>query len=138
MLKAVIDTSVFTAGIISPTGASRRIIRAMSAGLFIPIACEETIEELMDVCQRPKFERFINKTETASLIETIHKRALIVRPAILTKSISEDPDDDIFLLIALTAKANCIVSFDNHLLDLELFREIPVVRPAMFLQKLGI
>ena len=138
MLKAVIDTSVLTAGIISPAGASRRILQAMSAGLFIPIACEETIEELMDVCQRPKFERFINKTETASLIETIHKRALIVRPAILTKSISEDPDDDIFLLIALTAKANCIVSFDNHLLDLELFREIPVVRPAMFLQKLGI
>jgi len=37
-------------------------------------------------------------------------------------------DDDIFLLIALTAKVNYVVSFDSHLLDLEVFRGIPIIK----------
>ena len=138
MLKAVIDTSAFMAGIISSTGAARRVIHAMSDGLFIPVACQETIEELIDVAQRPKFKDFINETEAKTLVETLNRRALFVRPAAFTKSISEDPDDDVFLLVALTAKADYVVSFDSHLLDLEIFRGVPIIKPSVFLRHLGI
>ena len=137
MYKAVIDTSVFIAGTISATGASRDVIDAMSAGLFIPVASEEIIAELVEVSQRPKFEKFFNKAEAAALIESLHRHALIVHPTIPAKPISIDADDDKFLMAALMARANFIVSLDKpHLLNLKTFHKIPIVRPREFIEAL--
>jgi putative PIN family toxin of toxin-antitoxin system len=50
-----------------------------------------------------------------------------------------DPKDDKFLEAALAAGADCIVSGDTDLLDLNPFEEIPTgvaVRPAEFLARL--
>lgn len=46
-----------------------------------------------------------------------------------------DPDDDIFLYCAIIAKADYVVSGDNHLLDLGEYANIPIVTIRDFLAR---
>jgi uncharacterized protein len=45
-----------------------------------------------------------------------------------------DPTDDKFLELAVNGHADPIVSGDGDLLALNLFRDIPIVTPAAFVQ----
>jgi predicted nucleic acid-binding protein len=45
-----------------------------------------------------------------------------------------DPKDDKFLELAVSGKAEVIVSGDGDLLDLNPFRGIPIVTPATFVR----
>ncbi len=53
----------------------------------------------------------------------------------ITESITvcRDPDDDKFLERAVSGNADYLVSRDDDLLALHPFREIPILRPAEFL-----
>jgi len=47
-----------------------------------------------------------------------------------------DPTDDKFLELAINGAADLIVTGDADLLDLNPFRGIPIVTPAMFMQNM--
>lgn len=51
-------------------------------------------------------------------------------------SICRDPKDNKFLELAVSGKADFIVSGDEDLLELNPFREIRILKPADFLQML--
>ena len=137
MLKAVIDTSVFISGLISTNGSPRRIIDAMNNNSFIPVVSADTLKELTEVVIRAKFHTKINKQEATTLIENIHRNAILIRPLDPLKGASADPKDDRFLAAAFAVRANCIVSLDSHLLDLKIFRGIPIIRPKEFIKLLS-
>jgi predicted nucleic acid-binding protein len=46
--------------------------------------------------------------------------------------VSRDPEDDMFLELAVNGQADAIVSGDADLLALDTFREIPIITPAAF------
>ena len=48
-----------------------------------------------------------------------------------------DPHDDKFLELAVSGRADMIVSGDADLLALNPFRGIPIVTPAMFVQEVA-
>jgi uncharacterized protein len=88
--------------------------------------------ELGDILGRAKFARKLAATQLSidQLVERYALLATAVRPAAISPTILEDPDDDHVLAGALAAKAELIVSGDRHLLDLKQFRDIPVVTAA--------
>lgn len=135
MLKAVIDTSVFVSGLIK-SPFCRKIINALEKGGFLLVISPEILSELLDVISRPKFHNVINRETASRLAETIKVQSLLVNPPFKLDIINEDSDDNRFLEAALTAKANCIVSLDNHLLSLKSFRKIPIISPDAFLKLL--
>jgi len=49
--------------------------------------------------------------------------------------VAADPDDDVFLRCAVAASAACVVSGDNHLLDLGAYADIPILTVRDFLAK---
>jgi hypothetical protein len=51
-------------------------------------------------------------------------------------AIDADPSDDRILECAVAAGAEVIVSGDTHLLEIEMFRDIPIQRVAEFLRAL--
>jgi len=53
------------------------------------------------------------------------------REAGITK---KDPADNHFLLCALLARADFIISGDSHLLELKKFRDVPILRPQEFIK----
>jgi putative PIN family toxin of toxin-antitoxin system len=136
MLKAVIDTSVFISGLVK-SPSCRRIIKALEKSEFILVISPDILDELIGVMSRPKFNGVIQRDTAARLIEVIKGQALLVKPAIKLNVVTDDPDDNRFLEAAVTAKANCVVSLDRHLLELNAFRNIPVISPAKFFSLLA-
>ena len=51
--------------------------------------------------------------------------------------VADDPDDDKFVECAIVAGASLIVSSDRHLLDLKEYRDIHVVTPAAFVERMS-
>lgn len=58
----------------------------------------------------------------------------VVHPAVIPPTIRADPDDDEVLACAVAAQADAIVSGDRHLLALNEFQGIKIIRPAELLQ----
>ena len=136
MLKAVVDTSVFVSGLVK-SPACRRIIKALEKSSFILVTSPAILDELIGVIGRPKFHNIINRETALMLIETINAQSLLVRPSVKLYAVKDDPDDNRFLEAAITARVDCIVSLDNDLLRLRIFRKIPIVSPAKFLSLLS-
>ena len=135
MLKAVIDTSVLVSGLIN-SRSSRQIILALENSLFIPVISPAILEELLDVLARAKFHKNFNRETASRLIETIKSQAIAVTPRMKLNAVPADPNDNCFIEAALASKADCVVSLDNHLLDLKSFNGIPILRPLDFIKRL--
>jgi predicted nucleic acid-binding protein len=61
--------------------------------------------------------------------------AEVVEPPPLPQPVCRDPDDDAVLALAIAAKADLIVSGDEDLLSMNSFAGIPILSPALALQK---
>lgn len=81
---------------------------------------------------KSKFDKYISVAIRIEFIENIIIHAF---PVNITEEISEcrDPKDDMWLSLAISAKADCIVTGDKDLLVLHPFRNIPILSPADFL-----
>ena len=60
----------------------------------------------------------------------------VIDPELEINAVEDDPDDDKFLECAIEGNADCIISGDDHLLDLHPFEEIEIVKPAIFMTKI--
>ena len=91
------------------------------------------LEEYSNVVFRAKFASFINPEE----IEIALKRLIDGSEAVLvTASIKacRDPNDDKVLSLAVSGKADFIITGDNDLLVLHPFHGISIVTPRQFLE----
>jgi predicted nucleic acid-binding protein len=77
--------------------------------------------------------------DISMLVDLLEHDALVVEgKAVVEGTIPADPQDELFLACALEGGADCIVSGDHHLLDLVVFREIPIYTPRPFLERLNL
>jgi len=65
-------------------------------------------------------------------VSLVAGKAILVQPEGLDVQVCRDPDDDWILATALAAKAGCIVSGANDLVELVEFRGIPIIKPTDF------
>lgn len=115
---------------------SRDILEMGIAGKIKILVSYDILKELADVLVGKKFRMsrvFVQQivqelTEIAELVIVIEKISVI----------ASDPDDNRILECAVNAKAQCIVSGDNHLLALEHFKKIKILTPSDFLSRLQI
>ncbi|OHB66488.1 MAG: putative toxin-antitoxin system toxin component, PIN family [Planctomycetes bacterium RBG_13_62_9] len=92
-----------------------------------------TIEELAEVLQRAKFERYVTPAEREEFLAALVERALFVEPTEAVRA-CRDAKDDKFLELAVNGGASCIISGDDDLLALHPFRNIAIMTPAQFLR----
>ncbi len=59
----------------------------------------------------------------------------IVEPVVLGEQVCADPDDDKFLAAAIGGDAETVISGDKHLLDVNGYSGIEVLRPAEFIEQ---
>ena len=119
-------------------GAPRRALDAARADRFTLIVTETLIEELRDVLSRPKFKSRIATTgkDADTLVNEHVLLAEMVQPAEIYSSLLRDADDLAILACAVGGQADCIVSGDDHLLELEHYDNIPIWTVNEFLNEL--
>lgn len=128
--KAVLDTNVLVSSALS-NGKPAEILGLAESKDFISITSPEIVEELRDVLTRDKLP--FSEKQVDELVSKILSISRVIDSQIELEVIEEDSDDDKILEAAVAGKADCIVSGDSHLLDLEEHREIPIYSPNKFL-----
>ena len=95
------------------------------------------IMELNEVLRRKKFERYFFEEEREKFLAALVLEATIIE---ITEHIDacSDPKDNIFLELAVSGKATCIISGDEHLLKLNPFKKIPIMKPERFLSSFSL
>jgi len=129
--RYVFDTNTLVSALLfehSTPGQAFR--RALHQGELI--LSPATLEELAEVLQREKFDRYVIASEREGFLEAFVERAVFVEP---TEEIEvcRDPKDDKFLEVAVSGKADYIISGDDDLVLLNPFRTIAILTPAEFL-----
>ncbi|MFH1448410.1 MAG: putative toxin-antitoxin system toxin component, PIN family, partial [Candidatus Micrarchaeota archaeon] len=131
-IKIVIDTNLLIAGRWNRRSSSKRILdiclEGAVQGVYTPQIKDENLYILGKV-KAPKeyldkVIRFYNLSKRAKYEE---KRV----------TASRDFSDNRFLEAALAGKADYIISSDRHLLELEEFRGIRIVKPSEFIKIIG-
>ena len=139
MLRVVIDTNVIVSGILSRKGAPAELLMAWRERRFLLLSSPEIVTEVRTVVKYPhirdKYHLSDDEIEqTITLLE--HDALLVAGDADVAGSVPDDPKDEMFLACALDGQADVIVSGDHHLLDLESYRDIPIMTARQFLEQL--
>ena len=130
MPRIVLDTSVIVSALLKKDGVSRKALSKAAKGTLI--LSSETLTELSEVLNRPKFERFFSEEEKLATLNLLIEQgeAIVVSSSI---TICRDLSDNKFLNLAVDGKADVIVSRDPDLLILSSVNGIPILTPAAFL-----
>lgn len=132
-MRVVLDTNIFISSMLG--GRLRIIVDQWKTGKFKLVVSEAIAREYLDVLNRPKFK--IQPIEIVTVTEFLLQNAEFVTPRDKIIVIVADPTDNKFLEAAVAGKVDYIVSGDNHLLELDSFREIPVIKAADFVKLLN-
>lgn len=139
MLKVVLDTNLFISGFINPLGPPAQILNAWRKYAYILITSNEILKEIEHVLRYPHIIKkyHISKELIESNINLIKQEAIVLFDTIKLNVIKSDPDDNKILACALEAKAQYIISGDDHLLNLGQYQDIKIITAREFLKILA-
>ena len=126
MYVVVFDVNVLVSGLIVKGKPWELWLKAEANEVSLFIS-SEIISEFLGVISRRKFEKYITEKDIREFLDALHQTAKMITINSTFKVVKADPADDIILRTAYDAKADYIVSGDNHLLSLGEFRGIKIV-----------
>jgi uncharacterized protein len=132
-LRFVFDTNAIVSGLLLPESKPRQAFdRAQDQGsILISI---QILTELNEVLSRKKFDRYLPEEKRKRFLAVLAKDAELIE---VTEEIAEcrDRKDNKFLELAICGNADCIISGDKDMLELNPFRGIAILKPDEFLKK---
>ncbi|MFH0764064.1 MAG: putative toxin-antitoxin system toxin component, PIN family [Candidatus Omnitrophota bacterium] len=129
-MRVVIDTNVLVSGLLSPYGATGEIVRIAVAGSLDLLYDARIISEYEAVLSRPKFS--FEKTRVDNLLEFITHYGIPVSAIPLSMHLP-DPDDEAFLEVAISGKAECLITGNAAHYSMRPKRKVRILTPRRFL-----
>lgn len=111
----------------------RALLKAKASSAILLISTQVFAEQI-EVMMRLKFDRYVSKQIRQSFLEEVKALSTNVTVTDHVK-ICRDPKDDMYLELALSGKADCIITNDSDLLVINPFENIPIITPKEFLEK---
>ncbi|MEX2578503.1 MAG: putative toxin-antitoxin system toxin component, PIN family [Verrucomicrobiales bacterium] len=128
----VFDTNTLVSAFLFRLSIPGRALHAAISGGDLLFSAG-TAQEIVEVIRREKFDRYVDRRKREDLLRSLLDDAIIIDIREVIRE-CRDPDDDKFLALAASARAECIVTGDDDLLVLNPFRDIPIVTPREFLE----
>ena len=100
------------------------------------VSSAQMLAEFVEVMSRDNFAE-VGRSRLASFLSILVRRTTIVSVKHTRRLIAQDPEDDMVLSTALKGNASYIVSGDEHLLDLKIFKGVKIVTVDEMLETLG-
>jgi len=130
--RFVIDTNVFVSAVIFPLSKTKEAVdKAVLGGIIV--LSPPIVQELSETLSRTKFDKYLSLAARLSFLENILLQGVVMEATVEIKA-CRDATDDMFLELALTAQAACIITGDPDLLALHPFRGIPIINAVEFLK----
>ena len=137
-MRVVADTNMVVSGLLWQ-GLPRQILDAAHNNAITLFSSISLLAELEEVLQREKFASRLALAgiEPRELVLGYAALSTLVEPESIEPVVLADPDDDIVLACAVAAQADAVVSGDGHLLELNSYREIPILDAAGLLARIA-
>ncbi len=130
-MRYVFDTNVIISALLFENSKPAQALQyALTDGVVL--LSLELLEELNEVLGRERFNRYVTNEEREEFLEVLIERAVLVE---ITENVQEcrDPKDNKILELALSGKAQYIISGDRDLLTLNPFRDVLILTADKFL-----
>ena len=128
-MRVVFDTNIFISAFVIPGGKAEKAFLHVVKGDFILFT---SIAILTEIAGKLKVKFSWSEEKIAKLLKLISKVAKIVKTSSSIHLLSDEPDNRI-LECAGKVGANFIVTGDKHLLKLESYKNIKIVKLADFI-----
>jgi putative PIN family toxin of toxin-antitoxin system len=141
-MRLVLDTDVVLSGLRSTVGASRILLLAIEAGVVIPLVSVATMIEYEAVLKRAEHLEAsrLDVGEVDLFLDAFVAHAESVVPHFSHRPSIRDPDDEIFVSVAVNGRAGALVTFNvadyAPLNDREAGLGIVICRPGDILRRL--
>jgi uncharacterized protein len=123
-LRIVLDTNILVSAIIHE-GKPRNLLKMGIDDKYKIILSKETLSELAEVLQRPKFK--MKREDIIHIISALMQTGDLVKVSSNFETIDDDPDDNIIINTAHDGKADYIVTGDKDLKIIKRFHKIKIV-----------
>jgi putative PIN family toxin of toxin-antitoxin system len=128
----VIDTNALvSAALIANSMNAKALNRVFVTGLIA--LSEPVFLEFMEVLYRSKFDKYLTEEKRSQIIGRVEQHSKYFLP-LETIIACRDPKDNMFLELAVAANADCIITGDKALLELDPFRNIRILNATRFLE----
>ena len=133
-MRVVLDTNCIVSALLFRTGRLTKLRDAWNSRLITPIVCNQTVLKLLRVLAYPKFKLEqsdieILLSEFLPFTEVVHLPDELEIPVGL-----QDPDDAVFIHLAIQSHADMLISGDAHLLQLKT-PPLPILSPSDLLKQ---
>ena len=132
MPRILLDTNIFIGSAYNAASASRRLVEAVRRGDLTLVVSPAIRREFNRILPRA-----VRKPDELARIDEALARAEEIRPHDQPRIVPEDPDDDKFLAAALAARAEALITNDEHLLAVGPYKSIPILLTSEFLDRLA-
>jgi uncharacterized protein len=134
--RVILDTSTLVSAALRIGSVPHQALLQALASCDV-CASAETLDELEQVLDREKFDRYLDRELRRSFVALMRRHLHLFAVQDVDREAVEppcrDPRDNQFLALALAAEADALVSSDEDLLVLNPWRGIAIVTPAEFL-----
>ena len=138
MHKLVLDTNTYVSGFLWE-GNEVRLIRKIEDGKASAFISKEILEEIDNVLRRDKFAevlKVVNTTPDEVISNIVSLSTIVIGPKLREYVVKEDKKDNKFIECAVNAKADIIVSGDEHLLKIKEYKGIKIMTTSEALKLL--
>lgn len=133
-MRVIIDANVIISSSLLIKSTSSSAVRQIE-DLHTMLVSEQTIEEFARTLLQSKFDKYFRPVDTrVEIITRYANKAEWVTPSHRV-TVCRDPKDNMYLELALSGKADCIVTGDIDLLALHPFHDVAILTPFEFLGK---
>ena len=134
-LKAVLDTNVFVSGLMGVNSPPRQIVDAWLDGRFTLVTSLYLVEELAHVFTYPRIVKRIrlDEPEVDAILAALLSQAEMAPGELELPGVTRDPKDDAVVACAVEGEADYIVSGDEDLLVLNVYKDVKIVTPRQFM-----
>ena len=129
MLKVILDTNIIVSGLFW-RGSPHKVLEMARRREILAFCSQEMIVELHDVLVR---KLKISRSDANILVDSVTAFMQPIKSVRPIRVVADDPDDDKFVACAAAASADYIVSGDSHLLAIERYKKIRILRARDFL-----
>jgi len=119
--RVVFDCNVFVQGIASRNSPARKALRLVFNGAISLFVSEAIVREVRDVLSRPEVRRQlpgISDRIVNAFLTKLEAKAILITNIPEEYRYERDPDDEMYINLAIVANASYLVSRDQDLLDL--------------------
>ena len=128
-MKVILDTNVLVSGIFF-SGPPFQILKAWRDKKLQLVSSPDILVEYRRVAAILG-EKY-SQVDISPVLDLLTVNSDIVAAPPLAEPVSVDPDDNMFIACAIASNTRLIVSGDKHLLDIDGYQDIQVLKPRQF------